>query len=101
MSVDTNTPIVGADLPDTSQAMQRKAFRRSGTLRKEIYDYLGRTGGATDDQMEIGLDRSHQSVSGTRRSLVKDGYVEDSGGRALTRYGNSAIIWVLTDKPVR
>jgi hypothetical protein len=84
---------VGAEHPDTSHEMA--AGFDTTTLKEQILAALA-SGPKTDDAMEILLGRSHQSLSGCRRSLVKDGKVEDSGMRGVTRYGNSAILWRLS-----
>ena len=50
----------------------------------------------TDDWMEQILDSPHQSVSSTRRHLVKAGLVEATGDLQFTRSGRRAQVWRLT-----
>jgi hypothetical protein len=84
---------VGRDHPETAHAMERKALGQAGTLRFFIWNLLNDFGPLTDDEMEQVLERSHQSVSGSRRTLVIDGWVRDSGRKKLNRYQNEAIMW--------
>lgn len=97
--VDRNVVRVGKDHPDTAKAAAAKAHPKSGTIRRAIYDVVAEKGatGATDDEMEKALRRSHQSVSGSRNSLVRDGHLRDSGLRRKNSYGNDAIVWVVAD----
>jgi hypothetical protein len=94
---------VGKNAPETSKAMSMKV--RQGTLQDDVltlFVNLYRAGGvgATDDDIEVSLKRSHQSVSGARNTLVRKGYLVDSGFTRLNRYGNQAIRWEYTGKVV-
>jgi len=51
---------------------------------------------ATDDELEVLLEMSHQSVSAARRGLVREGKVRESGRHRLTRSGRRAIVWEKT-----
>lgn len=95
-AVDRNVPFVGMDHPDTAQRMQDKTVGEAGTLRRAIHQAVKVTkqSGLTDDDLEQMLERSHQSVSGARNTLMKDGLVVDSGRRRKNRYGNDSIVWV-------
>jgi Mn-dependent DtxR family transcriptional regulator len=75
--------------------MQKRAFPRSGTLRRDIFDLIQQHGGLTDDELEKMLHRSHQSVSGARSTLATDGWLKDSGHQRLNRYDNPAIVWIV------
>lgn len=90
---------VGKDHPDTSHAAAAKALPRSGTLRSAVFGVIAAAGsrGATDDEIEQALGRSHQSVSGARNTLLRDDLIRDSGLRRPTRYHNDAIAWVTVD----
>lgn len=85
--------------PETAVAAAAKAKPKSGTLRRMVYDQIARSGalGATDDEIERALNRSHQSVSGARNTLAGDDLIRDSGLRRKTRYRNDAIAWVVCD----
>jgi len=91
------------DAPETSKAIVEKI--REGTLQDDVlalFVNLHRAGGigATDDDIEVSLKRSHQSVSGARNTLVRKGYLVDSGERRLNRYGNLAIRWCYTGREI-
>ena len=92
---------VRRNAPDTSKAITDKI--RGGSLQADILALYrqGATYGAvgfSDDEVESALKRSHQSVSGSRNTLVRKGYLVDSGERRPNRYGNMAIRWTWTGK---
>lgn len=64
-------------------------------LRKErCYQLIAaEEDGLTDDEVEVITGWLHQSASATRRSLVLDGRLLDSGKKRLTRTGRRAIVW--------
>ena len=92
-----NVPWISQNHPETSQQTLAMYIGKTGTLREMVYNAIDGRGveGATDDELEIELARSHQSVSGARNTLMKDGLLEDSGLRRTTRYGNPAIVWYI------
>lgn len=109
VAVDSLLPLLGddtaefhvrKDAPDTSKDVSDKI--RSGSLQ---YLLLNRfrwadhvESGHTDDELEELTGRTHQSVSATRNTLMRKGYVIDSGLRRKTRSGNPAIVYVWTGK---
>lgn len=97
--VDREVVRVGFGHPETSHVAAAKVKPRSGLVRRDVYDEIARRGatGATDDEIETALGRSHQSVSGARNTLFNDDLIRDSGARRKTRYSNDAIAWVVTD----
>lgn len=81
--------------PDTSKAIEPKI--RSGTFQDRLLRwFMEWPEGATDYDLEERLHRSHQSVSATRNTLYRKGYLRDSGQRRKNRHGNEAIVWVWT-----
>jgi len=64
-------------------------------LKSRIFQQLG-VFPSTDDALEKILNSPHQSVSSTRRHLVKQGLVEASGKLRITRNGRMAQVWQLT-----
>lgn len=86
------------DAPDTSVSVHRKMALKAGKANHEVFFTILDAGinGYTDDELELRLERAHQSVSATRRGLVRMGYLEESGRKRETRYGNPAIVWVVT-----
>lgn len=79
----------------TSAAAAAAALPKSGTRRRQVYDFIWDQGihGATDDEIILGLGIGHQSVGPRRLELVEQGHIEDSGERRLTIGGNPAIVW--------
>jgi hypothetical protein len=94
----TATFHVRRDAPDTSKAIVDKV--REGTLQAEMLRLFAVGHGVdwTDDELEQALARTHQSVSATRNTLARKGYLVDSGRRRKTRSNNDAIVWVHTGK---
>lgn len=95
--VDASTLALSGSHPDTSFAMRERVFPKTGSQRRRAFDFISARGavGATDDELEVALDLLHQSASATRNSLMKDGWIIDSGQRRLTRSGHEAIVWVI------
>ena len=95
-SVDTNVLDIGATHPDTSEQMRDRKVGKTGTQRRLIYDLALTLGdhGVTDDEVEQRLGLLHQSASAARNSLMKDGWLIDSGARRKTRSREDAIVWV-------
>jgi uncharacterized protein (UPF0128 family) len=82
--------------PETSKAISKKIGNKSQL--RSILDHVRSTGmyGSTDKEGEHALSINHESYSGGRRTLVRKGYVKDSGEKRLTPSGNPAIVWVST-----
>ena len=99
--VDAPAPVITANQSATSQAAGEAARLRSGSLRASIYAWiLTRPQGATTDEIEIHLDRSHQSVSSAVHSLAANGHlvplvVDGREVRRDTRTGNPATVYVV------
>lgn len=64
------------------------------SIRLRIADALA-VADRTDDEMEVLTGLRHQTLSATRRGMVKDGLVEPTGDRRKTRSGRSAQVWRL------
>lgn len=94
--IDADRAHVGRRHPITAQRMQAKVLPRSGTFRRQMFDTL-RQQPMTDDELEIYFGRSHQSVSGCRSTLFKDGWLRNTGDTRRNRYGNDAIVWGVVD----
>lgn len=93
--VNRNVAPVGHRHGKTALDAARKALPKTGSRRHEVFRTIETAGeyGVTDDELEKITGRSHQSVSATRNSLMKDGLIEDSGRRRRTQWGNEAIAW--------
>lgn len=96
-------PTCGTRLPkqapfsddDTSKAAAESLdpTQLSG-LRREVYDFILRNGGATDDEIQLALGLEGHSQTPRRWELMKHGFVVDSGLRRKTSAGRSAVVWV-------
>lgn len=95
--VDRNVVLVGAQHPATSHNAALRALPSSGSKRRTVLDAIRDSGdGLCDWQMEHQFSWKHESASACRRSLVKDGWIVDSGRtRPVPDTGNPAIVWVL------
>ena len=94
IKIDRNVIRVGRKAPETSRKAAEKAFGRTGTKRRIIYDLIkSYPEGLCDHDIESLTGWSHQSSSSTRNSLMNDGLVYDSGIRRKTPAGNDAIAW--------
>lgn len=91
-AVDRNIVVLHHDPQRTSYAAAMRVLPKTGTKRKRVYDYL-LTRSATDEEIETALGMSGNTVRPTRGSLVKDGWIKDSGITRPTRAGNDAIVW--------
>lgn len=78
---------------DTQREAASKAVLKAGTRRKEILDLIVAHEGLTDDDIERLTGWSHQSASASRNSLMRDGFIMDSGQRRRNRQGNLSIVW--------
>lgn len=80
----------------TSVRAQQNALMRAGSLRKQVYDfYIARDiEGATDEEAQAALGIDGNTMRPTRVSLVRDGYVIDSGRQRKNKNGHDCIVWV-------
>lgn len=95
---------VRKNAPDTSKAIVDKI--RSSSLQAVMlraFQMPTRADGTgwTDDELEVYFQRTHQSVSATRNTLMRKGYVEPTEARRKTRSGNPAIVYAWTGKEAR
>jgi len=82
---------------ETSRAAADSMVPKAGTLRALVFDFIRhRVDGATDDEIERGLELRHQTASARRRELVISGHVRDSGFKRNTSSGRKAVVWVAT-----
>ena len=94
-AVQDNSVIVAKNARATSRAAAEKIEPNSGTIRYQIYKAIKDRNGLTDFELETLLQGKHQSVSASRRSLVVDGWVVDSGITRKNSQGNDCIVWVV------
>ena len=87
--------ITGRHHPDTSRLAALDVLPRTGTQRRRVYDYILRSGGATDFEIQNGLGISGNTERPRRVELVDGGLVADYG-RRRREAGRLAIIWTAT-----
>jgi len=99
-AVDDNVVMIAKKPRKTSLLAAQNFLPRSGTMRRKVHDLIFNAGfdGLTDEELEKLLGGKHQTVSSTRRSLVIDGYLEDSGRTRKNSGGEKCIVWVHKDK---
>lgn len=80
--------------PESMAAAERQR-PRSGTARARVLDFIESRGGAgaTDEEIQIGLEMSESTERPRRIELAAAGWIEKRGTR-LTRSGNEAAVWV-------
>lgn len=77
----------------TSRLAAERAYPKTGTNRCKVLGVITAYGGLTCDEVCEKLHMLVQSATPTINSLVKDGWLRDSGARRDTRTGNPAIVW--------
>lgn len=97
--VDNNVVLLSSRAQRTSRLAAQNILPRTGTLRRQVHDMVLASGtvGMIDEQLENAIGGKHQSVSACRRSLVLDGYLQDSGRTRKNRVGNECIVWTHKD----
>ena len=95
MSIDRNTGAIAKNAQRTSVAAALSALPRTGTIRRKVYEYFLDRGlrGATDQEVEIALQLSGNTLRPTRGSLVKDGYLIDTGTTRKNYNQQDCIVW--------
>jgi hypothetical protein len=96
-AVGRNVTLVAPSHPATSQHAANRALPSTGSKRRMVLDAISASEvGLCDWQLERLFNWKHESASACRRSLVKDGWLMDSGRTlAVPDTGNPAIVWVL------
>lgn len=95
-AIDSNVVSISKRAQRTSKQAANNILPRSGTMRRKIYELVNNRGGMTDYELETQLSGKHQSVSASRRSLVVDGWLVDSGTTRKNLQGNDCIVWVVS-----
>lgn len=90
---DNNAPMT-SEPTDTQRKAHKVAEPRAGTRRKAALELISRFPfGLTDSELEKATGWTHQSASATRNSLMRDGFIMDSGHRRKNQRGNDEIVW--------
>lgn len=96
--INSNVVLLSRKATRTSKAAANNILPKTGSIRREIYELVSRGDGLTDYELEALMEGKHQTVSASRRSLVIDGYITDSGRTRKNDVGNDCIIWEITMK---
>ena len=101
--IDNNKVIIAKNAKQTSVQAAIKVLPKTGSLRRKVYEYVLRKGfqGATDQEMESALHIDGNTIRPTRISLVKDGFIIDTGLTRKNENGNECIVWVVTLEEMR
>jgi hypothetical protein len=89
------------DLPfvahsETSRAAAESMEPAAGTLRAHVLGYIRETAeaGATDEQIQDGMELPANTERPRRRELQRAGLIRDSGQTRPTKSGRAAVVWV-------
>lgn len=95
-AVEDNAVIVAKKARTTSRAAAESILPKSGTIRDRVYRYFVGRGefGATDDEAQDFLQIDGNTFRPTRKTLVDDGYLIDSGGTRKNTNGNDCVVWI-------
>ena len=94
-----NKVIVATKARETSRIAAERVYPKSGSIRLSVYEYLIRQGlrGATDQEMQSNLNLSGDTIRPTRMTLLKDGFIIDSGETRNNLNGNPCVVWRAID----
>lgn len=95
-AVSDNVVILAKNAKKTSRSAAESALPKSGSIRARVYSYFKGRGdfGATDDEAQEFLGIDGNTFRPTRKSLVDDGYLFDSGGTRKNKNQNDCVVWV-------
>jgi len=90
-----NKVIIARNAQRTSIAAAQKVLPKTGSLRMKVYEFILNQGlrGVTDQEIEHTLGIDGNTVRPTRISLVKDGYIMDTGTTRKNNHDNDCIVW--------
>jgi transcription initiation factor IIE alpha subunit len=90
-----NSVIIANNAQRTSIAAAEKVLPKTGSLKRKVYEYILKQGlrGATDYEIEKTLQIEGNTVRPTRISLVKEGYIIDTGTVRKNHHNNDCIVW--------
>lgn len=78
---------------ETSKKAAESVAHLSATQRENVLIYLRQVGPATDETIQIELGMNPSTERPRRVELVNLGLVRDSGRRARTASGRTAVVW--------
>ena len=91
--IDSNVVSLSRKASRTSKAAANNVLPKTGSIRREVYELIQKSNGMTDYELELQMGGKHQTLSASRRSLVIDGFLVDSGNTRKNDVGNDCIIW--------
>lgn len=93
--IDTQSVIIANNAQRTSIQAAWKALPKSGSMRRKVYEYILFQGlrGATDQEIERALHIDGNTIRPTRISLVRDGFIIDTGTTRKNDHNNECIVW--------
>lgn len=94
-AVGANVVSISKRASRTSREAAEKIEPKAGTIRYQIYSAIKDNNGLTDYELETLLRGKHQTISASRRSLVLDGWLIDSGRTRKNPQGNECIVWIV------
>lgn len=71
----------------------RPTAEKAAAQRVRVLEFIREHGGATDDELIVGLGLAPMSIHPRRWALLHQDAIEDSGERRPTRTGKAAIVW--------
>lgn len=85
------------DAAETQRTAAVLAYPNTGTQRRRVLDYITNCGGygATDENVQDGLNMNPSTQRPRRVELVEGGFIVDSGDKRKTRSGREAVVWVV------
>ena len=94
-SIDRNLVVIAHNAQRTSIAVANDVFPKVGTIRRKVYEYFLSRGmnGGTDQEAEYTLGIDGNTIRPSRGSLVKDGWLIDSGLTRPNHKGHACIVW--------
>lgn len=93
-SIDSNVVATPKSPRRTTRMAAEKILPKTGSIRRKVYELIRLNSGMTDFELEAELRMKHQTVSASRRSLVLDGFLIDSGRVHKNAQGNECIVWI-------
>lgn len=88
------------DTTSKAAAKTKKTKTRAAGDRIRVLNFIRRRGenGATADEIQAGLDMTHQSGSARVSELLnKYGEIKDSGSQRKTRSGSNATVYIVDE----
>ena len=98
--INDNVVMISKKAQNTSRKSAEKVLPNTGSIRRKVYDTIKSNDGYgyTDYELETVLKGSHQTISASRRSLVLDGFLVDSGKTRKNENRNDCIVWVTANE---